>query len=367
VRTAVFGSCVSCFFIDTDSVFVLMPERTPIAEAIVWGHESGPAITKALFEAPMKLRYEKVLCPYISIAKKRYAGRMFETGDETKPEIYMRGIETVRRDWCPLVGTVMMRCLELTVGIDANIDECKAYVRDVISNLYRRKVSIGELMITKTWNKTEYKNTTNPPAHAVVVQKKQERGERVSIGDRVSYVVLEGASKGARLGEHVEDTVYSLKHKLGYDVDYYVHTQLKGPLSRLLEPILGKQSTHELFYGDHTLVRKSVPLKSARGKITQFMKPKKMCIACSKRQVVPNESVCSMCDLKETMARFHDEEADLLEFNKKCWLKCLDCQAGDVDSVNDCVQTTCSELWPRLETERKLEDLRNILEEAGWD
>jgi DNA polymerase elongation subunit (family B) len=54
---------------------------------------------------------QKVYFPYLLVNKKRYAGLHF-----TKPEIHdkmdCKGLETVRRDNCPLVAMVMTTCLE---------------------------------------------------------------------------------------------------------------------------------------------------------------------------------------------------------------------------------------------------------------
>ena len=55
--------------------------------------------------------FRQVYFPYLLINKKRYAGLYF-----TKPDIYdkmdCKGIETVRRDNCPLVGSVMNTVLQ---------------------------------------------------------------------------------------------------------------------------------------------------------------------------------------------------------------------------------------------------------------
>jgi DNA polymerase delta subunit 1 len=62
------------------------------------------------FVKPIKLEFEKVYFPYLLISKKRYAGLYW-----TKPDMYdkmdTKGIETVRRDNCRLVSSVIETCL----------------------------------------------------------------------------------------------------------------------------------------------------------------------------------------------------------------------------------------------------------------
>lgn len=95
---------------DTDSVMVDFGVQT-VAEAMKFGSHAADLISKT-FKAPIKLEFEKVYCPYLLIQKKRYAGLYF-----TKPDIHdkidTKGMETVRRDNCSLVGDVVNTCLEL--------------------------------------------------------------------------------------------------------------------------------------------------------------------------------------------------------------------------------------------------------------
>jgi DNA polymerase delta subunit 1 len=105
------------------------------------GSEAADLVTKK-FVKPIKLEFEKVYYPYLLINKKRYAGLYW-----TKPEKYdkmdSKGIEvraiqllcvlgtddmlqTVRRDNCRLVQTVIETCLHKML-IDRDVkgaEEC---------------------------------------------------------------------------------------------------------------------------------------------------------------------------------------------------------------------------------------------------
>lgn len=82
-----------------------------IEDAMVLGKEAADYVTSK-FIKPIKLEFEKVYFPYLLINKKRYAGLYF-----TKPDKYdkmdCKGLETVRRDNCPLVANMMNTCLQI--------------------------------------------------------------------------------------------------------------------------------------------------------------------------------------------------------------------------------------------------------------
>ena len=62
----------------------------------------------ALNPAPIKLKLEKVYEPCLLETKKRYVGYSYETAEQREPVLDAKGIETVRRDGCPL--SVRVRC-----------------------------------------------------------------------------------------------------------------------------------------------------------------------------------------------------------------------------------------------------------------
>ena len=50
--------------------------------------------------------------PYLLINKKRYAGLYFSGSAEQYEKMDCKGIETVRRDNCPLVANLINTCLQ---------------------------------------------------------------------------------------------------------------------------------------------------------------------------------------------------------------------------------------------------------------
>jgi len=102
---------------DTDSVMVKFGTKD-LAEAMKLGEDAAQYVSSK-FVKPIKLEFEKVYFPYLLINKKRYAGLYW-----TKPEKYdkmdTKGIETVRRDNCLLVQTVIEKVLRMIL-IDQDV------------------------------------------------------------------------------------------------------------------------------------------------------------------------------------------------------------------------------------------------------
>lgn len=109
---------------DTDSVMVKFGTKD-LAEAMKLGEDASQFVSSK-FIKPIKLEFEKVYFPYLLINKKRYAGLYW-----TKPEKYdkmdTKGIETVRRDNCLLVQTVIEKVLRMIL-IDQDVPGAQEYV-----------------------------------------------------------------------------------------------------------------------------------------------------------------------------------------------------------------------------------------------
>jgi DNA polymerase delta subunit 1 len=103
---------------DTDSVMVRFGTKD-LAEAMRLGEEAA-AYVSSKFAKPIKLEFEKVYFPYLLINKKRYAG-LFWTKTEKFDKMDTKGIETVRRDNCLLVQTVIEKVLRMIL-IDQDVE-----------------------------------------------------------------------------------------------------------------------------------------------------------------------------------------------------------------------------------------------------
>jgi DNA polymerase elongation subunit (family B) len=73
------------------------------------GNAMAIEITK-MHPYPIELKFEKVYCPFIPLAKKRYTGYKHEKKGE-KPTLEGKGLETVRRDGVEACVKIMQKCL----------------------------------------------------------------------------------------------------------------------------------------------------------------------------------------------------------------------------------------------------------------
>lgn len=102
---------------DTDSVMVKFGTKD-LAEAMKYGEEAAQYVSSK-FTKPIKLEFEKVYFPYLLINKKRYAG-LYWTKTDKYDKMDTKGIETVRRDNCTLVQTVIEKVLRMIL-IDQDV------------------------------------------------------------------------------------------------------------------------------------------------------------------------------------------------------------------------------------------------------
>ncbi|KAJ3019409.1 DNA-directed DNA polymerase delta [Thoreauomyces humboldtii] len=274
---------------DTDSVMVKFGVAS-VAEAMKLGREAADYVT-GFFEKPINLDFEKVYFPYLLINKKRYAGLYW-----TKPEIHdkmdTKGIETVRRDSCRLVSSVIETCLK-KILVDRDVDGAEEYTKGVIRDLLQNKIDLSQLVISKALGKAEY---ATKQAHSELAERmrKRDAGSAPAIGDRVAYIVKKG-TKDAPAYEKAEDPIYVLDNNIPIDTKYYLDQQLSKPLMRIFEPILGSKA-NRLLAGDHTrTIQVAAP---TIGGLMKFAVKSATCLGC-KAVLRPDElAVCQHCKPK---------------------------------------------------------------------
>lgn len=103
---------------DTDSVMVKFG-TSDLKKAMELGQEAANLVSSK-FLSPIKLEFEKVYFPYLLINKKRYAG-LYWTNPDKHDKMDSKGIETVRRDNCRMVQTVIETVLR-KILIDRDVD-----------------------------------------------------------------------------------------------------------------------------------------------------------------------------------------------------------------------------------------------------
>jgi DNA polymerase I len=236
---------LSVVYGDTDSVFVRLKPSTPglvdLKDAQLIGKKIAETVTSSLPE-PMELVFEAFARRAIFLAKKRYALWVFEpSGQEWKDRIKVRGMETVRRDWCNLTSKTLKTCLELVLK-EGNVDDAVDHVRLVVSRIQNLNLSddpqiLEELTLTRRYTKStgSYKNKQ---PHIQLVEKIKKRGGQVpGVGDRVPFVIIRGKSSRHKelFVDRAEDPQFVLEKNMPLDTEYYVEKQILPPVLRIFE------------------------------------------------------------------------------------------------------------------------------------
>jgi DNA polymerase I len=241
---------------DTDSIFIhcidingheFADEDFTLEMSALVGKKIAEVVTSKLPE-PMELQYEATAKRILLVAKKRYAMWQFEQAkDGWIDKIKVKGLETVRRDWCNLTSKTLNFILEAILK-EGNVEKCITYVQGVISKIRkindtRDKELIAELTMSKTLSRppSSYKNKQ---PHLTVVEKIKVRGGQVPIiGERVPFLVT---TIGSSFVDQAEDPTYVLDNNIPLDTDYYIHKQIIPPALRLLETFGVEKSTLDI-------------------------------------------------------------------------------------------------------------------------
>ncbi|AWP18748.1 DNA polymerase [Scophthalmus maximus] len=347
---------------DTDSVMVKLGVAT-VREAMDIGREAAEWVSSH-FTPPIKLEFEKVYYPYLLINKKRYAGLYFSSSPDTHEKMDCKGIETVRRDNCPLVANLIGTCLQ-RILIDRDPQGAVAHAKEVISDLLCNRIDISQLVITKELTRTaqEY---AGKQAHVELAERmrKRDAGSAPNLGDRVPYVIIK-AAKGVAAYMKSEDPIYVLENNIPIDTQYYLEQQLSKPLLRIFEPILGESKAESvLLKGDHT--RCKTVLTSKVGGLMAFAQKRSTCIGC-KAVLKTDGAVCDFCKRKES--ELYQKEifhlSTLEERFSRLWTQCQRCQGSLHEDVL-CTSRDCPIFYMRKKVQKDLDDQSKLVSRFGW-
>jgi DNA polymerase I len=226
---------LSVVYGDTDSVFVnLRDNEINFEEAQLAGNYIANTVTHSLVR-PMELVFDSYAKRAIFLAKKRYALLIQEkTAQGMKDKIKVKGMETVRRDWCELTTKTIEKVLELVLK-EGRVDDAVELVKDTINRIRSMDLDkdyelFDDLVLTRQYTK-KVESYKNRQPHITVVDKLKSRGIIANIGDRIPFVIIAG--KGLFV-ERAEDPEYAREKNLPLDVDYYINKQILPPVERIL-------------------------------------------------------------------------------------------------------------------------------------
>jgi len=217
-------------YADTDSSFV----KTDILDLDA-AQDTGIKIAKFVTERlpGLELKYEKLFKTFLIETKKRYAGWSFEKEEDGwKEKIDMKGIETVRRDWCILTSDTMNRVIDIILR-EGDVKKAARFVREVIAEIAAGKVPLEKLAVVKGITK-DIDSYDGVQPHVELAKKMAARDntKRNMVGERLEYVIVKG---NALLSKRAEDPRFVKENGLEIDSHYYIDNQILPPLERIFE------------------------------------------------------------------------------------------------------------------------------------
>lgn len=218
---------------DTDSVF-LKNDGEGMETIAKNAHLMAEEMSKDL-PGIMTLEFEKVFKRFLPLSKKRYVAWSFtQTKSGWEEGMEMKGIETVRRDWCNLVGDTITDVIDILLKKD-DVKGAVKHFRTIVNDLVGGKIPIQKLVITKTMTKSTKQYVGMQP-HIELVKKIQVRspGEAPGIGDRIPFVIVKGTDL---LSKRAEDPAFVTDNGLEIDSQYYIENQLLPPLERIFSSL----------------------------------------------------------------------------------------------------------------------------------
>lgn len=280
---------------DTDSVMVKL-ETDDFEEIRKISEKIASDITQKLPDC-IELEFEKLFKRFLPLSKKRYVAWKFELSkDGWKDSLEMKGIETVRRDWCGLVSDTMKNIIEIILKKD-DIKGAVKYFKSVIDDLNKGKIDIQKLVITKGMSKLP-KNYAGMQPHIELAKKMTIRNPREApgIGDRIGYVIVKGTGL---LSSRAEDPAYVQEKGLSIDSKYYIENQLLPPTERIFS---GLNISKSELLGNGKQMGIFEAVRAQIGNVTEMGAPKELqfsdtngfiCIKCNKSHTrVPLMGFC---------------------------------------------------------------------------
>ena len=200
------------FYGDTDSIFV-SSEKARIDELIGW--------VKSHLGLEIRIEREYVRVLFIE-AMKRYAG-LRKDG-----ELDIVGLEFVRGDWSDIARRVQEQVLQ-SILIHESTAKAIDTVRETIRRLQKGEIPIADLTIRKTLTKPIEKYRVRAP-QVEVARKLMTEGWRITLGDKVAYVIVKGSGKLFQKAKP-----YNQVKPEEVDMEYYVENQVMPAAMRILE------------------------------------------------------------------------------------------------------------------------------------
>lgn len=284
---------------NTDSCFLMFPvdrklydsEGSFMTEVFRLGYECAEYCTNH-FPPPIKLEMEKVLCPSIIYAKKRYAYVHWSEPSGPEIGIQYKGLQLVRRDTCGYVKKMLngsMNIIMKQTNIKDATEKAIPFVRQSVTDLLNGDVDIEDLVLSNQLKghyklrinkKTESVHWTDPRIkrpHVRLAQNlmKKDPTNHPKPPDRVPFIYID--KEGDRRKILQCDKVVHPSNYVKGSVDslYYFDHQYKKPIDTIFQFMVtdkhGAPNTEKIY---EDLRQIKVNQLDCQPEISMFFKPK---------------------------------------------------------------------------------------------
>jgi DNA polymerase alpha subunit A len=241
---------------DTDSIMIHTRE-TDLVKVKAMGVRVVKEVNKHYKE--LELEIDGVFKSMLLLKKKKYAALTIvdeKPNPQGGPALLklkkeVKGLDMVRREWCPLSKAAGQYTLDCVLSGDACEDvvhKIHSYLDDVAAKMRAYEVPLEKYVMTKGLNKApnDYPDANGQP-HLKVALKMLQAGKHVNVGDHIPYVICTKESAQTDSGSpadrafHPEEVLRS-EGKLILDIEWYLGQQMHSPVARLIEPVEGTSS-----------------------------------------------------------------------------------------------------------------------------
>lgn len=263
---------------DTDSIFVKF-NHLDNEDVYAFGDWIAGELTK-LFSKSMEMEHEQAFCILLLVTKKRYCGIVMDRDGKRKinaktgkPELYVKGLLSVRRDNCAYNRLIFNEMLEGIVGLKG--------MKHVLWTVYMRihdlmcgKINPEDLSISTVYSGS-YKSKT--VLMYVMAQKLRERGKPPSVNERVEYVYCKHEANEKTLLSSAKRTKLN-KGEICYTLDEVINGEAPG-IDYLLYVEKFAPAIDQIFsitYNKHRSILSNITYKCGTCKVLNMLTPMAM-------------------------------------------------------------------------------------------
>ena len=330
---------------DTDSLFIKMPPASK-SKCFEFGEKLCDDIS-SLFPSPVKIKLEKIFSGCFLVNKKRYCGWMYESSNQEKPVLDVKGLEMKRRDSCLLVKHVMTDVIE-AIFRTGSVSKARSVFNSHIADILSCKVPLTDFIFARELRLGTYKSTEPPGAIVARRMMKDDPMIKPLYGERFPYIVV-ASPPNSRLIDRVVSPQEFNDYSFRIGTKYYIERQILPALGRVMET-MGVDITEWISGRSMDIFKLPKYLFYDKKVLTSMDRycRSKQCPLC-KRAIFSEAPICDHClaysgrgeSLFELVQRIKIAQNKMNECMKKC-SKCID-MIGMTNQI--CMCYDCENFW----------------------